>query len=161
MQLKFIDSKTRLDIFASSDGSRAYEDKPIEGVFISSDNDFSCVVECDALFGRVRQPLNGDYLKFAIYRGADMYTFEGRISQIKDEYGQKKLHMMIISDVVKTSRRSAQRIQVSLPMMLHKFNKPIDTDTFRGTTFDISNTGLCVLSDEKLDIFEGPYFVAE
>ena len=165
MQLKFIPDGTRLDVQSAWDGSRAYDEEILLGTFIDSINDLLFILDCPALLGRERPPMEGDFLRFSFYRGAENYTFEGKISCIIKKFSETLIHVNVISFIEKSSRRKSQRIQVSLPAILYKpdpaqNDKPSE-DSYKCTTFDISSTGLCLLSNEKLDLRHGADFFIE
>jgi len=165
MQIKFIPNGTRLDVQAAPDGSRAYDEEILFGIFVDSKDDLLFYLECPVLFEREREPQEGDFLRFSFYRGSENYTFEGKIGLIADSFGKKLIHINVISFVEKASRRKMQRIQVSLPATLYKpdpdqKDKPGELSQ-KLTTFDISGTGLCLLSNEQLDLRDGSDFIVE
>ena len=165
MQLRFIANGTRLDVQAALDGSRAYSEESLFGTFIDTYNDLLFSIECPALLKRTRTPQEGDFLRFTFFRGAESYTFEGRINSISEEFGKNLIYVDAVSPLEKSNRRKSQRIQVSLPATLYK-QTPDQKDkpgefSLKCTTFDISAMGMCLLSNERLNLGAGTDFVVE
>jgi len=165
MQLRFITRDTKLDVQVGLDVSRTYSETIFPGTFIGADNDFSCTIECDMLFGLARRPQHGDYIKVSFHREADTLHFEARINKVFEDLitHKQQILLTVISDLETTSRRKELRIQVSVPVSLHLANRPIDPNDYvlKGTTLDISNSGICVLSNERLDTSHDNHYVVQ
>jgi len=164
MELRFIDNGTRLDVQAASDGSRSYGDEIYPGKLVSMEDNLSFTMECGALNQLPRELTQGSYLKFTFYRGAEVYTFEGKVNGSVSKYDDRVL-VTAVTPLERSSRRKSQRILINIPVNVYKKdpNQPngIGNLVCMGTSFDISNTGICVLSDEKLDLRDGTRFIAE
>ncbi|MCL2574650.1 MAG: PilZ domain-containing protein [Defluviitaleaceae bacterium] len=165
MQLRFIPAGTRLDVQVSLDGSRAYTEEILFGTFVDTYNDLLFSIECPQLLKQSRVPEEGDFVRFTFFRGAESYTFEGKLSSIDTDFGKTLLYINAVSPIEKASRRKSQRIQVSLPAALYipagdQNNMPGEFSC-QCTTFDISAQGLCLLSNTKLDLRHGSDFVIE
>ena len=165
MQLKFIENGTRLDVQVATDGSRAYTEKNLFGTFVDSKTDLLFLLDCQELLARERTPQEGDFMRFTFFRGAESFTFEGKLISILDDFGRKLLLVNAVSPIEKSSRRKAQRIQISLPVTLYRpsFTQNDIPGEFSSnlTAFDISSTGICLLSNQKLDLLDGDDFVVE
>jgi len=165
MELRFIARGTKLDIQIASDGSRAYGEEALDGTFIDTYNDLLFSFECPELLELKRTPIEGDFLRITFFRGAESYTFEGRLSSGSGSFDKELLYADAVSPIEKSSRRKSHRIQVNLPATLYKPSP--DQEEMPGelllkcTTLDISAEGLCLMSNQKLPPGENSHFIAE
>ena len=164
MQLRFIDSGTRLDVQAAPSGSRSYEEEIYVGKFSSMEDSTTFTLECNALYERPQKFIQGDYLKFTFFRGSEIYTFEGQINGIISKY-DNRIKVSAVTPLEKSNRRKSNRIQINIPVKIYKKN-PAEPNgagdlVCTGTTFDISNTGICIMSNEKLDLRKSSQFTVE
>jgi len=160
MELRFIHNGTQLDVQAAPDGSRDYPDDIMRATFVDTYQDLLFSIYCPDLISRERTPQEGDYLQITYFRGADTYTFQGRVSHIAMGYGQKLLFANAVTPIEKSNRRKSLRIPISLPAVVRRPDQPAN-QAHRCTTYDISANGLCLVSNQKLDLTHGSDFTIE
>ena len=166
MQIRFIDYGTRLDIQVAEDISRTYEEEIFPGIFIGMESGIvTFTIESDALLRREKKLEPGNILRFTFFREASMFVFEGRVVEIAPSYSINRIVVDAMSPIEKSSRRKSHRVMLNIPINIYKTipGRPNETGPIAclGMTFDISDTGICVTSNEKLDLRDGSNFLAE
>ena len=166
MLLKFIENGTRMDIQVAADSSRDFGEDTVLGTFIGLEAGVvSFSIECDALLNSEQGLEAGNFLRFTFFRGASMYTFEGVVTEVSPPYNTKRILVDATTLIEISNRRKSHRVEVSVPVNVYR--EPPDEQSkeepvmYRGMTMDISDAGLCILSNEKLDLRDGPDFRAE
>ena len=166
MQIRFIDYGTQLDIQVAADSSRSYGEDVYQGIFIGMEEGFvTFSIESDDLLINEQKLEPGNVLKLTFTRDSSIYAFEGKVREVSLPYKKNRVVLDATSPIEKYSRRKYERVPLSIPITVYKTdpNKKERTGLVActGVTFDISNEGVCVMSNEKLDLRGGSDFLVE
>ncbi|MCL2501296.1 MAG: hypothetical protein FWE90_13320 [Defluviitaleaceae bacterium] len=151
MELRFIDDGTRMDIQLMGDeNSTTYY-----GIFVKMDKGISFLVSCDPLYERFE---NLDYNKIytlTFFREAEAYSFDAKIVERRQHFHNNVLLFNATSLIRKFPRRS-HRIRVQ--MSINLYEKAEDSSNgigkliCKGAMYDVSRSGLTLLSNDKINI---------
>ncbi|MCL2616310.1 MAG: PilZ domain-containing protein [Defluviitaleaceae bacterium] len=165
MHLRFIDDGTRLDIRFLSDDLTSVSEECFAGTFAGIEKGVTFLVQSDQLVNSSHSLVPSRKLNFTLYRGAEAYSFNGKIDKTHTKNGSGYLLVTAVSLIEKSGRRQSVRSPVSASVNLYTPdpNAPDKADKLlcAGMLHDISRDGLCFFTNEKIDIESNQNYVAE
>ena len=159
MELRFIEEGVKMDIQISAKKNTYIDGKNFLGTFLRSDfgNDF--YVQCDELYVHANTLTPECALNISFFKGAEVAMFRARLSDTRLLGGRYVLLLTAISPIEKHSRRRSPRIEASFPINIYTGNE-VDLIS-KETTFDISNGGICVVTNNRLPLKQGETYHLE
>ena len=127
--------------------------KIFTGKFYDMERNNTFLVDCDDLYSFLGSFRKNEHFEISFVRGASQYTFNAGFMGTSTVRGRKLLLLIIESTITVSSRRMSPRVELTIPIYLH-LRGPDDQGlgefVFKGQLNDLSNTGLCLLSNEQI-----------
>ena len=165
MELRFLDRGTPLSIEFLTRDLKPLSDEKFTGKFYDMENVMTFFITSDELFKRFDEFDTSCYLRISFQRGTDAYTFTGKLNSTVKKSRQDLILITATSLLEKSEIRNAPRIEISLPVNIHKIAPGAPNQAgellLRGSSQDISNTGMCVYSDTYIEKQDGSAYIAE
>jgi hypothetical protein len=151
MEIRLLERRTRLKIEILTSEAKPMSDEVLTGAFYDMDKGMTFYLSCDQLVERFPEFDKSLYLRFSLSVGYENYSFLGKLNSVNDIYGERLIHVSIVSPLEKSSLRQTARIEITLPVQLYRAapNSPDQAGELlcKGVTQDICSNGVCVLSD--------------
>jgi hypothetical protein len=168
MLLKFIERDTAMKIQVIINGESVGE--AYAALFYDLDTDTSFFARCQELHDSFSELTPDAHLKVTFWLRENMYMFEGIPIELAPYMGSNSVLIKQTTDIDAMSLRRDARNEMSIPVSLYvpspdwtpssPFRVLSDTPVFTANTFDISVSGLCLVSNDYLEI-EYPLLISE
>ncbi|MCL2576302.1 MAG: PilZ domain-containing protein [Defluviitaleaceae bacterium] len=148
MELRFIEDGTKMDIQVFSEKNPHLEEKTYLGTFLGIDRGVDFFVQCDDLYVHSASFSRECFLNISFFKGAEVCIFRARVGGTETIRGHFVLVLTAITPIEKHSRRKSPRLEASFPVNIYDGDELL----YKETTSDISNGGLCVVTNLKLSL---------
>jgi len=165
MNLRLLEKGTPLSIELLTHDLKPLADEKFMGKFYDMEKGLTFLITSDELFERFNEFDPSCYLKITYQRGSDEYTFTGKLSSAVEKSRDPLILITATSPIKKIELRQAPRIEISLPVNIYKVApcavSRVGDLLLKGSSMNISNIGMCILSDISIEEQGGSEFIAE
>jgi len=167
MDLGHIERGTKLVIYEEIQ-KRAISDEH-EAVFRSFEENKFVIVQCSWLYDNYDRLSLGAQLNVSYGTDETVYFFMGQAREKLRAHGLVKIEKL--TDVMEKSRRQVDRDEIKVKVSVYglpeakvfsdSFDLPSSTPDFSDVSFDISSSGLCVITNTRLSSKHDPHYLVE
>ncbi|MCL2752539.1 MAG: PilZ domain-containing protein [Defluviitaleaceae bacterium] len=159
MEIRFIEEGTKMDIQVLSTKNTCLNNKSFLGTFLYFEGGSTFLIQCDELYVHANSLTSECVLSISFFKGAEVAVFKARLNGTPLFNGQYALSLTAITPIEKHSRRKSPRIEASFPVNI--YNADAAQLISKETTFDVSNGGLCVSTNNRLPLIQGENYHVE
>ncbi len=168
MDLSFIDNGTNLKISPETLNDNIKQS--YEAIFHDTISATSFFIESEEFHNDYNKLLANKYINITFFRNSKIYAFKGKAEKAETKNGKYLVMVSQLSPIDVATRRQSPRHEILIQINIYSatenildpeaLNRP-EQFLFTAQLFDISNEGLCVLTDRNINPDKEKFYFLE